>query len=990
MKNTRDPHPIPEPSEPARASTEPEASEHPRPRAEATESFATESMATATIGSETLGSLRPAPELKRGDSLGRYLLLELVGRGSMGQVYSGYDPKLDRRVALKVLPAKRGQHEALRARLIREARSLARLNHPNVVSVFDAEATKGRVFIATEFVVGKTFSAWLRAEHRPRADILEVLCQAGRGLAAAHEAGLVHRDFKGSNVMVADDGRVLVLDFGLARQLDETASRAMLPEQAAAEHERSSDQNETRTGAVLGTPAFMAPEQRLGATVGPAADQFSFCTVAFQALTGVLPKDDVDGSAAASLEPRLRQVLEQGLAASPDARHASVSALLEKLAPNTVRRRRRWQAAALAATIVAIGFGWWQHHARQQARCEAGTHLFAEVWHPERRERLHTSLSRGDQPSAAQAAVWRSVTGGLDAYAAAWAQTYRGTCEATERFGRRSRELLDLRMDCLDRRLEEVDAALETLADGTPGRLDAAPRLVGNLTPIALCRDTRALRSPAPAPDDPSTRRQLDELRTSLASLKAWWLVGDYTRGQHEAEALRRAARALGYWPLTAEVLIERARFFESRGHAEDANRALIETVLAAQAGGHARIAAEALVRRVRVQGYLLGQVEDAAETAAQAQAVLERLSEPAPLSAELDEVRGLLAVRQGHFDEARQRFVSALETKSELYGAIHLRLAPTLSRLGDIALDQGQLERAQSLLERALAINRLHLGGDHPNVAGTLAQLGALAIERGAFESALSHHSEALEIRRRALGEHSSRVAMSLTDTANALSGLGRHAQAVARFEQAAALFEDELGSDHPFLAIAQSNLAAAYVRQARPDQALPLYQRALEIQRRTYDAEHPNVLQTTFNLAEVLRRTGQRARAITLLQQVIRHTSPRDGALPALQIDAKTALGEAYLDLGRAERALPLLEGSLAARAETDRRPDLWAKNAFALARALQMLDREPERASSLASAALERYRRGSASYLPEIEAIETWLVHEGPRDVLGDSRP
>ncbi len=223
MKHAKTPkHPkTPNPSAPGktlessrRVTTEPQENEQP-----AAETQATDSLATATLSPETLGSNRPWQELQRGDCLGRYLVLELIGRGSMGQVYSAYDPKLNRKVALKLLAASRGHREALRCRLIREARALARLSHPNVVAVFDAETVDGQVFIATEFVVGQTLSEWLRNGRRSRAEILGILADAGQGLAAAHEAGLVHRDFKGSNIMVADNHRVVVLDFGLARQL---------------------------------------------------------------------------------------------------------------------------------------------------------------------------------------------------------------------------------------------------------------------------------------------------------------------------------------------------------------------------------------------------------------------------------------------------------------------------------------------------------------------------------------------------------------------------------------------------------------------------------------------------------------------------------------------------------------------------------------------------------------------------------------------------
>ncbi len=958
-----------------------------------------------TLSPETVASIRQWELLSRGESLGRYVVLALIGEGGMGQVYSAYDPKLDRKVALKVLAPVRDRQRSSEARLIREARALARLSHPNVVAVFDAESIEGRVFIATEFVVGQTFSRWLKGADRSQAEILGVLAQAGRGLAAAHDAGLVHRDFKGSNIMVGEGGRVVVLDFGLARQADPATSSAISRDGGATEGLGTSRSHEaevtgvgpdavgpdavTRAGAVLGTPGFMAPEQRRGEAVGQAADQYSFATVAFQALTGKLPSDDPDGSAAASLSPGLRRVLAQGLAESPDDRFPSMHALLSRLAHEAGRARRRRLGAVLGLAglaALALAAGGWREHIQQRNQCNAGTEVFSEVWNAQSRAALRTGLLGASaelraggalqSPDSGAATVWRSVALGLDTYADDWARMYQQVCEATHRFGRQSQELLDLRMDCLDQRKHEVDAALRVLTDGEPGRFKAAPRWISNLPSLAVCRDVRALRSPTPPPRDPERRRELSRLRQHLAAVKALWLVGDYPSGMRAVDELENSSRALGHWPLTSEVLIEKARIFESSDDGAAADVALIEALLAAHAGGHSRVAAEALVRRVRVQGYLLHQVDEAAETADQAASLLERLNEPAHLAAELDEVRGLLAVQQGRFDQARQLFESAVDIKSGLVGPSHLSLAPALSRLGEVALEQGRLDAAQSLLERALDINRRHLGSDHPNVAAALSQLGMLALEQGAFEAALGRHSEALAIRRQTMDEQPVRYAMSLTDQANALSGLGRFDDALASFEQAVEIFEAALGPDHRFLAVVLSNLAATHIRRSRPEQAVPLYERALEIQRRALGEEHLRTLQAGFNYAEALRRDGRAEAAIDRLERLTAVLRSRTDGPSSLLNDTRTALGEAYLEVGRAELAVELLAESLAQRSRPGRRPDLWAKNAFALARALRAVDREPERAHRLADSALAQYRREPMGFRAEIAAIETWL--------------
>ena len=214
----------------------------------------------------------PAPEL----AVGRYRLLQLVGRGGMGEVYAAYDPELDRRVAIKILRADaRADNNVEAARLAREAQAVARLSHPNVVAIYDVGSSAGRMFLAMELVEGETLAVWLAQHTRTTSEILSMFLMAGRGLAAAHRAGIVHRDFKPQNVMVARDGSARVMDFGLAA--------------AGGGPGQTHQVRLTKAGAILGTPLYMSPEQMVGQTVDPRADQFSFCVALWEALHGARP-----------------------------------------------------------------------------------------------------------------------------------------------------------------------------------------------------------------------------------------------------------------------------------------------------------------------------------------------------------------------------------------------------------------------------------------------------------------------------------------------------------------------------------------------------------------------------------------------------------------------------------------------------------------------------------------------------------------------------
>ena len=243
---------------------------------------------------------------RRGDTLGRYLIVDTLGRGGMGVVYAAYDPELDRKIAVKVL-AQGLPSDASGRRLVSEAKAMAKLSHPNVVSVYDVAEADGAVFLAMELVEGRTLARWLEDAPRTLREILEVFVPAGRGLAAAHAAGLVHRDFKPHNVMVADDGRVVVLDFGIARRSPGIEAGRETEEPPS----DSVDASQPETMGPVGTPAFMSPEQIERAVVDARTDQFSFCVSLYRAVYGEAP------FAGASVAELGRAVLEGRVTPQP-------------------------------------------------------------------------------------------------------------------------------------------------------------------------------------------------------------------------------------------------------------------------------------------------------------------------------------------------------------------------------------------------------------------------------------------------------------------------------------------------------------------------------------------------------------------------------------------------------------------------------------------------------------------------------------------------
>jgi eukaryotic-like serine/threonine-protein kinase len=380
--------------------------------------------ASATMAGE-VGATSSASALVRGAELGRYVVLARLGEGGMGVVYAAYDPELDRKVALKLL------HRAVdpsvgtsegRSRLMREAQAMAKLSHPNVVAIHDVGTFEDRVFVALEFVDGDTLAAWRRERARSWREVLDVMLRAGRGLAAAHGAGLLHRDFKPDNVMIDRDGRVRVMDFGLARPAG--AVVPVIDDTRANPELRALALEVTRQGAIVGTPAYMAPEQLAGQPTDARTDVFAFGVSAWEMLYGQRPfvGDALPELVANVLAGRVtapprdhrvpawvRRVIARSFAVEPADRWQTMESLLQALARDPTRKRVRMAGVAVLALVPSVALGWSAYVGRRDERaCVAAGAAIRDVWNDDVRQAMRDGMTASQLPFAET--TWTKAT----------------------------------------------------------------------------------------------------------------------------------------------------------------------------------------------------------------------------------------------------------------------------------------------------------------------------------------------------------------------------------------------------------------------------------------------------------------------------------------------------------------------------------------------------------------------------------------------------
>jgi eukaryotic-like serine/threonine-protein kinase len=934
-----------------------------------------------------------------GDRVGRYVVRSCIDRGGMGIVYEARDEALGRSVALKLLLPGSERAPRVAARLVQEARAAARVSHPNVVVVYDVGVHEGTVFLAMERVHGVTLREWLEETPRSWREVVAMFIPAGRGVAAAHAAGIVHRDLKAENILCGVD-RVRVADFGLASTADATIRGLSPPIET--------DARLTLAGSIVGTPRYMAPEQRTGSDADARSDQYSFCVSLHEALGGAMPY--VEGPAGTPAAPRwLRRVIERGLRPDPAARHPSMDALLSELQRD---RRSRWTGGVAGAVLLGLLALLALPRLRAGSPCESAARELAGIWDDPVRAQLTAHL--GGLDASHVPAMWREVRVALDAYADAWVDGHAQACSATRVHGDQSEEMLDRRLACLDSRRQSLASLTAALGRVELAGIEAAARAARELPPVADCADRARLARAAA----PGRHPQAARAREDLAAAHLQRLLGSAT----EARVL--AARALAQ--------LRRARDLEGEaeallvlGQAEHDDRDLVAAVVslthaadAAQRVGAARLRARAFGHLAQAyQG--LGRLDEASQVLELAFAAARELGDRS-LEAGLLHARGTLLGRRGQERDARQHVERSLAILAELHGPDADVLRPGHDVLAAILRKSGELEGALIHAERALAIARSR-GDEHPRTAEARQNLADVLQAMGRRAEAGAELERATQVLRAAYGERHEEVAVALTAQGSWLASIGDEREAIARLREALAIRaalgqgdrddllttrttlasllvaagapveavlilrevvvrrERLLGPSHADVAHAVRMLAAAELARGDADEAWRSFERALAIYRAAHGETHPGVAETLQGMAAVERRRARPQEALRLDEAAVELLG---GVLPAEHPDharARLSLAQDHLRLGHRGRALELAEGALAV-AERSGNLVHRGEARWILARARLASGRACEGALELARRARDDLE--AAGRVGARDEIDRWLIARAGR--------
>ncbi|MCY1064621.1 serine/threonine-protein kinase [Nannocystis sp. RBIL2] len=918
---------------------------------------ATEELAFSGVDDERLFAELRSRLFARGEAarIGRYRLLHRLGAGAMGEVHLAVDDELDRPIAIKLVHPHLADPRST-ARLRGEARALARLAHPNVVHVYEVGEHDGRTYLAMERIEGGSLREWLGGRPGPRWEqVLAAYVDAGRGLAAAHRAGVIHRDFKPDNVLRAADGRVAVVDFGLAAlERGDTAPGESHAGTGTAWPGLGPTLD--RTSEIAGTPAYMPPEQFRG-HADARADQFALCVSLYEGLWGNrpfarrtladvlhgrvdwVPAEPPRGAVAAWLWP----ILRRGLQFEPGRRWDDVDALLAAIEAGLAGRRRRRRVALSGLAALGVGLlsgasvAWWGT-APVVDDCAALERELDDTWGAEARAQLGQRFAGA---GAAEGMAWLAdsaapVLAGLDRWRGRWLAARGALCRA--RAGG-DPVVLDRLGRCLERHRGAAQALVAALQGGEAAVLRAAPRAVLQLEDPQAC-EAEARQGGPPAPPA-ALAAEVQQVRELLARAEAELHTGRVEAAWAGALPLAARAEALGHAPLTAEVQLALGRVAVARGRSQDGQERLEQAADTAEAAHHDRVVASSWRHMAMVAATEAPDLAAGRQWLRRADAASARVGLDASTAARLEATRGGLSLLAREFDLAVTQLraaEAALTGQGDLLHASH-----AASNLGSALLGRGETAAAREAFERALGQRERVFGPRHPEVARAAYNL-AQAL-RGAAGAGADHEALAGELLRRAVAIWQDTDEARTLDAGRAAFVLaqleldaGRFERAVALAEDAEAVFREVLGPARIEHAEVAALLGTGHYFLGRPGPAVAGFRRAVAGYAAAHGADDAYTASFRVGLGWALLAAGEVAEARAELEAGRAAIEAGAGAGSEASADARLGLAAAALVAGEPARAAArLAEFAEAPAGELDR-------VTFALLSGLVAARREP----------------------------------------------
>jgi eukaryotic-like serine/threonine-protein kinase len=820
-------------------------------------------------------------DTKKMSTVGRYVILDSIGMGGMGLVCSAYDPKLNRRIALKLLRNASNDEASTfgRNRLFREAQALAKLSHPNVVTVHDVDVFEGQVYIAMEFVEGTTLREWLRDEPRTWKEILHKFILAGRGLAAAHAADIIHRDFKPSNVLIKKEGDVRVADFGVAKERDRQRPD---PERDFAEFERrrrtiasgeAADATAedalieeiqsnvsielTLAGRLVGTPAYMAPEQHMGLRVGPHTDQYSFCVSFYEALYGRLPFEGTDRrdqltkmtegrlppppkeGGVANVPSWLHKIIARGLRPHPSERWPSMEALLAALERDPAKRARRLGVAAVfvVGAVAAAAAFVLSRGGEPENPCIALGDEVEQHWNSEQHAAIEAAFARSSKPYADDAA--RRVISTFNRWARDWRATKVEICEATQA-GAQSSALLDVRMDCLDQRAREVTAILRVLGEADDEIVEKSVSAAHNLGDPRACSSARAMGEFEHRALSRLNLEQIEEMTADLDHAYALASLGK----NHESLPLRAAVVARAEEPIYARTRM-RALYDLSHSQFETGDTvggeaSVRQVITLAATLNDPKREAEAWNRLLFHLGAWRTRTAEGRVWALAAESAMIRAGDDVGLKIRYESSVAELAMAEGDRDAGVAHYADALALARAEYGEDHFLTIMVMTNLGVAFGRASRYDEATKVLLEAIARSKEIYGPAHPQLASLYLNLGNVHIASQRHEEAEVALRAALDIREQIGGPRAVGVAMPLHALGKVARDQGRLDEALEIFERVVEIFIEAHGESSVTVAAVVTDIGAVQHRLGHYDDARESFDRVQAIYNVIYPEGH------------------------------------------------------------------------------------------------------------------------------------------------------